>query len=159
MKVEMSLSEVQFSVDRPEQSLGFVFWKTTLQWQRKITEGLKPLDMTHVQFVLMAGIGWLENENDEVTQTMLASHAEVDVMMTSKVLRALESKSWVQRNLHSTDTRAKSLSLTRQGKHQLKKALIIVEDIDKQFFSAIKKNKSQFLENLLNLMKINLKTE
>ena len=152
----MSKSEVQFSVDRPEQSVGFVFWKTTLLWQKRMSESLKPLNLTHVQFVLLAGIGWLQHENEEVTQMMLAYHAEVDVMMTSKVIRALSEKVLVTRNEHSRDTRAKSLKLTNSGKVLLEKALVVVEKVDEEFFEPLKKDKNQFSNNLRLLMKTNL---
>ena len=153
----MSKPKVEFSVDRPEQSVGFVFWKTTLLWQKKITECLKPLNITHVQFVLLAGLGWLQNKNSEVTQMMLAHHAEVDVMMTSKVIRSLEAKNLIVRHQHSTDTRAKSLSLTPPGRKLLEKALIIVEEADKVFFKPIQPNKNQFSDSLRALMTENLK--
>lgn len=154
----MLSDQIKFSVERPDQSLGFVFWKTTLLWQKKITETLKPLNITHVQFVLLAGLGWLQNENNEVTQMMLANHAEVDVMMTSKVIRTLESKQLVTRHQHSTDTRAKSLRLTEVGRNLLKKALFLVEEADKEFFKALQKNKNQFSNDLSLLMTANLKS-
>lgn len=152
----MPKSEIQFSVDRPEQSVGFVFWKATLFWQKKMSEALKPLSLTHVQFVLLAGIAWLQHNNEEVTQMMLAHHAEVDVMMTSKVIRALSNKKLVIRHEHSTDTRAKSLKLTDSGKALLKRALVIVEKVDAEFFKPLKKDKNQFSNNLRLLMKKNL---
>jgi len=37
----------------PAGSPGFLLWHVTLQWQRAITAVLQPLDLTHVQFVLL----------------------------------------------------------------------------------------------------------
>jgi hypothetical protein len=38
----------------PDKSPGFLLWQVTLRWQRKVTIALAPLDLTHVQFVLLA---------------------------------------------------------------------------------------------------------
>lgn len=40
--------------DGPATSPGFLLWHVTLRWQRAITAALRPLDLTHVQFVLLA---------------------------------------------------------------------------------------------------------
>jgi hypothetical protein len=38
----------------PAASPGFLLWHLTLAWQRAVTAVLEPLDLTHVQFVLLA---------------------------------------------------------------------------------------------------------
>ena len=43
----------------PEDSPGFLLWHVTLRWQRDIAAALAPLDLTHVQFVLLATTWWL----------------------------------------------------------------------------------------------------
>src|SRR5438093_8890715 len=49
---------------------------------------LRPLDLTHVQFVLLA-CTWLLNEQGErPTQIELAAQAGTDIKMTSQVLRS-----------------------------------------------------------------------
>jgi len=45
-------------IERPEQSPGFLLWHVTLGWQRDVTASLKPLGLTHVQFVLLATTWW-----------------------------------------------------------------------------------------------------
>src|SRR3546814_15453085 len=41
---------------RPENSPGFLLWQVTNQWQRRLRATLEPLGLTHVQFVLLAGL-------------------------------------------------------------------------------------------------------
>ena len=43
----------------PQNSPGFLLWHVTLRWQRDIAAALAPLDLTHVQFVLLASTWWL----------------------------------------------------------------------------------------------------
>jgi hypothetical protein len=38
----------------PNDSPGFLLWHATLRWQRGVARALKPLELTHVQFVLLA---------------------------------------------------------------------------------------------------------
>src|SRR5436190_947140 len=105
-----------FQFEESDNSPGFSLWQVSSIWQRQINAGLRPLDLTHAQFVLLASLMWLVVENKPLTQVELASHAKTDIMMTSNVLRTLESKGWVVRNAHPTDTRAKSLAITKQGR-------------------------------------------
>lgn len=41
----------------PEQSPGFLLWRATLSWQRRIRSVLEPRQLTDVQFVLLASLG------------------------------------------------------------------------------------------------------
>src|SRR5215207_4012874 len=119
----------------PQESPGFLLWKVTNLWQRRQRAALKSLDLTHVQFVLLAGIAWLSRDDEPVTQAGLAQHAQMDPMMTSQVVRTLERKELVRRVPHPLDSRAKSLNATSQGLELAKRAMILVEQTDEMFFS------------------------
>lgn len=140
-----------FSKERPEQSLGFMFWQVTNLWQRKAAEALKPFGLTHVQFILLAGTAWLAQQGETVTQNKLAQHAKTDVMMTSKVCRTLEKKGLLLRAKHRFDTRAKALVLTKSGHQAVQQAIQVMHDMDQAFFVELAKP-DQFLRqlNILN---------
>jgi len=123
-----------FQFASPDDSPGFLLWQVSNLWQRKMKAGLSGLELTHVQFVLLAGIVWLNQQGESVTQAKLAAHAKTDIMMTSKVLRTLEQKGLVERKPHTTDTRAKSLTTTVEGYQLFRKAIRIVDRIDNEFF-------------------------
>ena len=74
-----------------QDSPGFLLWQVTNRWQAAIRAALKPLGLTHVQFVLLASLAWLDADG-AVTQRALANHAAVDPMMCSQVLRALADR-------------------------------------------------------------------
>jgi DNA-binding MarR family transcriptional regulator len=123
--------------DQAPLSLGFLLWHATLRWQRLIAEALRPLDLTHVQFVLLAVLWWLVNERGErPTQRALAEQAGTDPMMTSQVVRALERKKLVARRRHPNDSRAIELDLTAAGRRLALKAIGVVERADRDFFAA-----------------------
>lgn len=119
----------------PEYSIGCLLWQVTHLWLRRLTAGLSEFDLTHMHFVLLAGIGWLTQNNDLLTQVQLAEFCQVDVMLISQVVRKLETKKLVKRLPHPTDTRAKVLALTPSGEDILKKALPLIESLDVEFFT------------------------
>ncbi len=120
----------------PDESPGFLLWHVTLRWQREIAAALAPLDLTHVQFVLLATTWWLNSRGEEPNQLRLARQAGTDVKMTSEVLRKLEAKGLLVRTVDSADTRAKKLRVTDRGAGLAGQALAIVEAADAAFFQA-----------------------
>jgi DNA-binding MarR family transcriptional regulator len=137
----------QFAI--PEDSPGFLLWQVTHLWQRYVESALMELDITHRQFVLLAGIGWLKSEGNTVTQVQVADFCKIDAMLVSQVVRKLEQKQLVQRLPHPTDTRAKALDLTVDGKQVLAQALPLIEKLDAQFFKC--GDRSILLAELTNL--------
>jgi DNA-binding MarR family transcriptional regulator len=120
----------------PAESPGFLLWHVTLRWQRAITAALAPLELTHVQFVLLACTYWLTEQGHRPNQLNVATQAGTDVKMTSQVLRKLEDRGLVVRRTGETDTRAKTISMTRRGKTLAVKAIAVVEEADAQFFDS-----------------------
>jgi DNA-binding MarR family transcriptional regulator len=120
----------------PSDSPGFLLWHATLRWQRGIAGALRPLDLTHVQFVLLACTWWLNEQGEEPTQVALAGQAGTDVKMTSQVVRSLERKGLVERAVDEADTRARRLRVTRRGARLAPKAIDVVEAVDAEFFAA-----------------------
>lgn len=119
----------------PSDSPGFLLWQVTNIWQRKQRMALKEVDLTHVQFVLLATLTWLSQEGQDVTQVVLARLAKTDPMMTSQVLRTLVAKGLITRQQDPTDTRAKVLTVTPAGQQVIERAIHIVEQVDQDFFA------------------------
>ena len=125
---------------RPEQpgdSPGFLLWRATLRWQRLVTAALRPLGLSHVQFVLLATLSWLDHDHDggSPSQRQVAATAGVDVMMASQVLRVLENRGLVSRRADPADARARLVSLTLEGSELATRALDVVEAVDAGFFA------------------------
>ena len=126
-----------FSVETAEESSGFLLWQVTTLWQRKVKQALEQYDLTHSQFVLLTSLHWLLIHNQVVTQIVLSNHSKIDPMTTSAVLRTLLKKGLIKRQEHSSDTRAKKLSITNKGKELIGKAIVTVEQTDRDFFALI----------------------
>lgn len=148
----MKSNDNTFSVEKAEESSGFLLWQVTNLWQREIRKALEQYDLTHSQFVLLASTHWLLLHNKEVTQIGLSAHTKIDPMTTSTVLRTLQQKGFIARQEHATDTRAKVITITPEGKKLIKKAVVTVEKFDKEFFSQLGNKTSElnsFLQRLL----------
>ncbi|HZU57508.1 MAG TPA: MarR family transcriptional regulator [Actinocrinis sp.] len=123
---------------QPAESPGFLLWHATLRWQRAVTAALAPLDLTHVQFVLLACAWWAGRQGEPPNQLALAGQAGTDVKMTSSVLAALESKGLIVRETDPRDTRAKRVAVTERGAALAPQAIEAVERADAEFFRPVK---------------------
>src|SRR6202165_3867946 len=118
-------------------SPGFLLWHASLRWQRKMAVALRPVGLTHVQFVLLASTWWLATHGGQPTQRQLADHAGTDVMMTSQVVRALQTKGLITRKTDERDPRALRLGLTKLGEKVTRQALAAVESADEEYFRVV----------------------
>jgi MarR family transcriptional regulator, organic hydroperoxide resistance regulator len=134
-----------FSFEKPDDNAGYLLWQLSMRWQLKMKKGLDSVGITLTQFVLLAALHWLSRTEEIVTQNDLVQHTQIDKMTTSKVLRTLQNKRWITRNEHAKDTRAKTVYLTEEGKLVLQKALSIVVDVDKRFFSILGEKEVDFV--------------
>jgi DNA-binding MarR family transcriptional regulator len=121
----------------PAESPGFLLWHVTHNWQRAVTAALAPLDLTHVQFVLLACTWWLTTEGHTPNQQTLAHQAGTDIKMTSQVLKTLENKGLLTRTTSPTDARAKTLTPTKTGTRLAQQAITAVEAVDESFFAPV----------------------
>jgi DNA-binding MarR family transcriptional regulator len=130
-----------------EESPGLLLWQVTNYWQAAQRAALKPFGLTHVQFVLLASLTWLDAEQP-VTQRDLATHAATDPMMTSQVLRALEQRGLIERRPHPRDKRARALAATPTGVELANRAIVAVEACDREFFRPLAEDGPPFLRML-----------
>jgi len=126
---------------KPSHGSGYLLWRISNLWQRKINDLLSQHDITHVQYLLLATISWMDSQNHKINQESLAQQSQSHKMMTSKVIRHLEKMGYVERYKDPLDTRSRLIKLTPSGidKHNQVKELFRVEDA--QFFGRIENNR------------------
>ncbi len=138
--------------DNAEKSIGLSFIKAYNIWHRKIKNKLGDLGLTHPQFVVLASLGYLAQQQEEVKQIDIANNADIDVMTCSTIVRNLEKLTLVYRCTSKQDTRAKVLSITDEGNQILSQALTLVEGVDTAFFSVLDDDQAvlnQLLQELI----------
>lgn len=143
------MPNLPFGFERPEDSPGFLLWQTTMIWQRQIKKALEPYEISHPQFVIMATLMWFEAHKYDTTQILIVNWSKLDKMTVSKSLRSLAAMGYVNRMEHHTDTRAKNVSLTKEGKAMVRKLVPIVEKIDSQFFGKASSKEQKSLIGVL----------
>ena len=121
----------------PSESPGLLLWRTTMRWQRVMTAALAPLDLTHVQFVLLASAMWLGRNGEPPNQVQLAAQAGTEVKMTSDVVGRLEAKGLIARETDPQDSRAKVIRITATGTAAVRKAIVAIEAADAAFFGPV----------------------
>jgi DNA-binding MarR family transcriptional regulator len=126
-----------FPICKPAESFGFRLWHVTHAWQRRLEGALAPLDLTHLQFVMLAATAWLSRQGETPSQTRIAGFTSVDRMMVSKILRLLEAKGYLGRSLHPDDTRANRVDLTPTGRAILSRAVDVMRTTQDEFFGRL----------------------
>ena len=139
-----------------KESIGLLFWQSSMLWQRKIKQILQSYNLTHTQFVILAVIEELTEQDVCITQKKISDFSMIDVMTVSSTVRLLEKKGLIYRLPHKTDTRANSISNTEKGKICLKQAVIDVEGIDRTFCFNSDEENAQFKNMLSQLLSKNL---
>lgn len=130
-----------------EESPGFLLWRASTLWRRAIEDILKPLGLTHPQFVVLATTGWLTRMDKRASQAEIGRQAALDPNTTSQILRSLQAKGLIERS-YITDERSKYPTLTASGAESLAKALPAVEAADAAFFSSVDLKESAILQTL-----------
>ncbi len=138
--------------DTPERSPGFLLWHISTKWRASIEKALKPLSLTHPQFVILATLGWLTRNDDRVTQAAIGKLAGLDPNTVSQVIKGLEQKRLITRE-KSSDGRAKNPILTSKGSNLLKIALPAVEAEDAQFFRSLQTKEMKSMIHLFQKLK------
>lgn len=145
-----------FSVQQAEDSSGFLLWQVTSLWQQKIKKALNDKYQLNIsQFVIMTSIHWLTIHDDEVTQVSISHHTKIDSMNVSQILKSLQSKNYIVRKEHPTDTRAKVVFLSESGKQLIKQAIMDIDVVDKAFFNRVG-DVEGFNRSLIELIQSNL---
>lgn len=130
-----------------EESPGFLLWRVSTLWRRAIEAVLKPLGLTHPQFVVLATTGWLTRTGEKVSQVEIGKQAALDPNTTSQILRGLQAKGLIERS-HTTNERCKYPTLTSMGIESLAKAMRAVESADAAFFASVDVKGSKIVKTL-----------
>lgn len=120
----------------PMLSAGFWLHHAALTWRTALDARLRPLDLTHTQFMLLATAGWLQQVSGPPTQQEVADHAGTDRQMTSRVVRTLQERGMLIRTQDPADGRIYRLGLTPHGRAVAGRAIEVAGELDREFFGS-----------------------
>lgn len=121
----------------PDDSPGFLLWKVTGLWQKKLAVILDKFGITQTQYAILASLRWFDEQGELISQSHIATHAKIDKMTLSKAIRKLELNGLVSREQSAVDNRAVTIRLLPQGKALVKHAVVAIENADDNFFSCL----------------------
>lgn len=132
-----------------EENLGFLLWQVSTLWSSSTSNVLKPLGLTHPQFVLLATIDWLKGKGS--TQEQIGKRAILDPKITAHLLRSLEVKKLIELSNGGSE-----YLLTTAGADLLVKTLPIIASADTAFFASIDPKNSKIVAMLQILARTHL---
>ena len=133
----MSRPDSPFKHAEADESPGFLLWKITALWQRRLGEVLGGLGITQTQYAIIASLRWFEEQGEPPTQAHLVEHARIDKMTLSKAIRKLEDDGLLLREPAPEDSRAVNVRFTARGRKLVQQAVVAIERADDEFFSAL----------------------
>jgi DNA-binding MarR family transcriptional regulator len=139
------------SLGAPENAVGFVLWRIVARYQREVDRALAPLNLTNLQFVILALVAWLEQSGEQATQIELSRFGGIHRMQVSQILKVLEKKKFIARERSTSDSRAKRVKLTRRGLNVLRQAFPAVIEVQSRLFGEMGRPAGSFLTVLLRL--------
>jgi DNA-binding MarR family transcriptional regulator len=139
------------SLGAPENAVGFVTWRVMHRYQREVDKGLRPHDLTHLQFITLALVAWMARDGSAATQSQLARFGDIHPMQVSKVLKALEQGKMVSRDPTPSHALAKKVRLTNEGLKKLRLALPTVIEAQLRVFGEEGRPGSRLLKILLRI--------
>lgn len=111
--------------------------------------------VTADQFVLLATL----SRGTALTQRELARRMTSDPSTVRAMLVLLEKQGYVERNMHPSDSRARTVALTTAGKRKFRQVWKAGESIRAAMLAAIKPEEAAILVSLLNKVSVALSGE
>lgn len=130
-----------FEVVTPEPEniqRGFSLWRDAMRWQRMADSTLKPFELTHTQYLVLAStLSLTEAKEDAVQQRAVAEHAGLDQATTSRIATALSLRGLLDRGPTLGDARAWRIIVTARGQALVKRVAPEFEKVAFEFFSKL----------------------
>lgn len=124
-------------INLPDEQIGYLFSQTYLLKQKIFNSALKELNITYIQFVILATAFVLQDEQGWITQQTIASQRRLDKVTVSNTVKTLVQKGLIRRSHHPTDHRAFIIKLTLRGREVAARGKEIAQTTDETFFSNI----------------------
>lgn len=137
-----------FKYSSADQSAGFLLWKITALWQKKLSDVLGEFGITQTQYAMLASLRWFEEQKEPTTQAHLVEHAKLEKMTVSKAIRKLEVDGFVLREQSTSDSRATNVRFTPRGRKVTQKAIVAIENADEDFFSCLTEKQLETYKSL-----------
>ena len=139
------------SLGAPQNAVGFVMWRVVHRYQREVDQALRPLGLTHLQFVVLALTAWMARTGETANQSELAAVGDIHPMQVSNVVKALDRKGLVGRTPSRRNALAKQVAITAEGLEALRAALPLGIEIQARLFGKDGRPGGSLFETLVRI--------
>lgn len=137
----------------PNDDVSFLIWRIMKHWQRGKQRLLDEFGITGSQMELLGALCYMSEHKIEATQIILSQETEIDPMTTSTILRNLQKKGLISRRESTTDTRARIVEVTDEGRTLFFRAKAKIKERQEELFKNInRQGLVKHLQLLLNEM-------
>jgi DNA-binding MarR family transcriptional regulator len=117
----------------PGALAGFALWQEAMRWQRGIDRALRGIGLTHTQLLVLGAIErTFVKTSESATQADIAREANLDTATTSAIVRALEKRGLVTRDVGHDDRRSWWIAMSPAGHRALEAASPLAEEVGRQ---------------------------
>ncbi|MCA9201033.1 MAG: MarR family transcriptional regulator [Planctomycetales bacterium] len=138
-----------------ERQLPLVLRAAYMALHRRTEAKFSSFGVTADQFVLMLAL----NDGHTLTQRELADRISSDPSTVRAMLVLLEKNGLIQRVPHPTDSRARSVELTNNGKQKLRQLWKVGQSIRDAMYGSMTRKEAEMLIRLLRKIPVSLSTE
>lgn len=125
--------------------VGFVVLELSKAFESFMEKRLHGIQLGMKEFNVLVAV----SEIGPISQQRLSQLLQIDRTTMVFVLDELEKLKLVERKANPEDRRAHAVVITGAGKTLLKKAMVILEDVQEEFFSSLTKSEMTSLQNIL----------
>lgn len=129
----MDIRQLFVGAPNPEDFAGFLIWQLSNKWEKYVNQKLKEFNTNQGECFHLISILQLSARLSEVTQVDVARVTGGSMMNTSKILKSLEKKQWITRQVAS-DPRAKKVEITESGIVIAKDTAMVLGKANEFFF-------------------------
>ncbi|HTJ82097.1 MAG TPA: MarR family transcriptional regulator [Polyangiaceae bacterium] len=99
-----------------------------MAWQRSVNRALRPLGLTHTQALVLSALDAAFKRAGAVSQAVISAEAGLDKVTVSTLMRTLESRGLVDRDVGFGDDRVWRVMITTKGERLLASAVPLLEE-------------------------------
>lgn len=134
----------------PDGGLGHALERAARAWRAEVTAALQPHDVTAPQFFVLVAILRADRRRKfPPTQRDIGERLSMDSNTASAVIRSLEQRRVISRGSHPADGRARTLTLTGEGRQLAQECARLVRAVNDQFFGGLDPDQIQTLSVIL----------
>jgi DNA-binding MarR family transcriptional regulator len=139
------------SAAAPDGGLGHALERAARAWRAEVTAALQPHDVTTPQFLVLVAILRADLRGTvPPTQRDIGERLSMDSNTASAVIRSLERRGALARGSHPADGRARTLTLTEEGRQLAQACARLVRQVNDLFFGALDSSQTQTLSLILS---------